>query len=69
MGAESHNFPVNNGGYTTEVEIHDGPYNVIKNWNYIGLVDAIQNSEGKCWTKKVNISYLVNLNHCHWLFT
>ena len=27
---------INNGGYTIEVEIHDGPahnnYNVIKNW-------------------------------------
>ena len=29
-------FQVNNGGYTIEVEIHDGPahnnYNIIKNW-------------------------------------
>lgn len=25
-------FLINNGGYTIEVEIHDGPYNVIKNW-------------------------------------
>ncbi|KAL4364730.1 hypothetical protein AHAS_Ahas07G0035300 [Arachis hypogaea] len=33
--------------------IHDGPYNVIKNWNYTGLVDAIHNGEGKCWTAKV----------------
>ncbi|KAI4324515.1 hypothetical protein MLD38_029999 [Melastoma candidum] len=46
-------FLINNGGYTIEVEIHDGPYNVIKNWNYTGLVDAIHNGEGKCWTKKV----------------
>ncbi|KAK2631936.1 hypothetical protein EUGRSUZ_L02239 [Eucalyptus grandis] len=36
-----------------EVEIHDGPYNVIKKWNYTGLVDAIHNGEGKCWTAKV----------------
>ncbi|PPS07092.1 hypothetical protein GOBAR_AA13551 [Gossypium barbadense] len=35
------------------LEIHDGPYNVIKNWNYIALVDAIHNVEGKCWTTKV----------------
>ncbi|KAG8374586.1 hypothetical protein BUALT_Bualt10G0010800 [Buddleja alternifolia] len=27
-------FLINNGGYTIEVEIHDGPYNVIKNWDY-----------------------------------
>lgn len=46
-------FLINNGGYTIEVEIHDGPYNVIKNWNYTGLVDAIHNGEGKCWTTKV----------------
>ncbi|KAL0719784.1 hypothetical protein Bca4012_069108 [Brassica carinata] len=46
-------FLVNNGGYTIEVEIHDGPYNVIKNWNYAGFVDAIHNGEGKCWTTKV----------------
>jgi pyruvate decarboxylase len=47
-------FLINNGGYTIEVEIHDGPYNVIKNWNYTGLVDAIHNGEGKCWTTKVS---------------
>uniref|UniRef100_A0A1J3FRN8 pyruvate decarboxylase n=1 Tax=Noccaea caerulescens TaxID=107243 RepID=A0A1J3FRN8_NOCCA len=46
-------FIVNNGGYTIEVEIHDGPYNVIKNWDYTGFVDAIHNGEGKCWTAKV----------------
>ncbi|CAK9321088.1 unnamed protein product [Citrullus colocynthis] len=46
-------FLINNGGYTIEVEIHDGPYNVIKNWNYTGLVNAIHNGEGKCWTVKV----------------
>ncbi|XP_074586381.1 pyruvate decarboxylase 2 [Curcuma longa] len=46
-------FLINNGGYTIEVEIHDGPYNVIKNWNYTALVDAIHNGEGNCWTAKV----------------
>nr|AAX33299.1 pyruvate decarboxylase 2 [Petunia x hybrida] len=46
-------FLINNGGYTIEVEIHDGPYNVIKNWNYTGLVEAIHNGEGNCWTQKV----------------
>ncbi|RWR81339.1 pyruvate decarboxylase 2 [Cinnamomum micranthum f. kanehirae] len=46
-------FLINNGGYTIEVEIHDGPYNVIKNWNYTAFVDAIHNGEGKCWTAKV----------------
>jgi len=51
-------FLINNGGYTIEVEIHDGPYNVIKNWNYTGLVDAIHNGEGKCWTVKVFFLYI-----------
>ena len=30
-------FLINNGGYTIEVEIHDGPYNNIKNWDYAGF--------------------------------
>ena len=54
-GQKSIIFLINNGGYTIEVEIHDGPYNVIKNWNYTGLVDAIHNGEGNCWTKKVRM--------------
>ncbi|EEF39845.1 pyruvate decarboxylase 1 [Ricinus communis] len=53
-GQRSIIFLINNGGYTIEVEIHDGPYNVIKNWNYTGLVNAIHNGEGKCWTAKVH---------------
>lgn len=39
-------FLFNNGGYTIEVEIHDGPYNMINNWNYAGLVDVF-NTDGK----------------------
>jgi len=39
-GAKPIVFLINNGGYTIEVEIHDGPYNAIKNWNYAGLVDV-----------------------------
>ncbi|XP_024981015.1 pyruvate decarboxylase 2-like [Cynara cardunculus var. scolymus] len=46
-------FLINNGGYTIEVEIHDGPYNVIKNWNYTGVVEAFNNEDGKLWTAKV----------------
>ncbi|KAL3651363.1 Pyruvate decarboxylase 2 [Castilleja foliolosa] len=37
-------FLINDGGYMIEVEIPDGPYNVIKNWNYTDLVDAIHNT-------------------------
>jgi TPP-dependent 2-oxoacid decarboxylase len=40
-------FLINNGGYTIEVEIHDGPYNVIKNWDYAGLVDVFNAGDGK----------------------
>lgn len=38
-------FLMNNGGYTIEVEIHDGPYNVIQNWNYAALM-AVFNGKG-----------------------
>lgn len=57
-------FLINNGGYTIEVEIHDGPYNVIKNWDYTALVDAIHNGQGKCWTAKVYLIlfYLITSN-------
>ncbi|WP_310620080.1 thiamine pyrophosphate-binding protein [Flexibacterium corallicola] len=40
-------FLVNNGGYTIEVEIHDGSYNVIKNWNYAKLVDVFSAEDGQ----------------------
>lgn len=46
-------FLINNGGYTIEVEIHDGPYNVIKNWNYVAMIQAIHNGEGNVWATKV----------------
>ena len=36
-------FLINDGGYTIEVEIHGGPYNVIKSWNHLGLLDTFYN--------------------------
>ena len=39
-------FLINNHGYTIEVEIHDGPYNNIKNWDYAGLVQAFNAEDG-----------------------
>ena len=78
-GQKSIIFLINNGGYTIEVEIHDGPYNVTKNWNYTALVDAIHDGEGKCWTAKVctetqniyfgHLIYLIeNITYClHYL--
>jgi pyruvate decarboxylase len=38
---------VNNKGYTIEVEIHDGPYNRIKNWDYALLIQAFNSSDGQ----------------------
>jgi pyruvate decarboxylase len=40
-------FLVNNRGYTIEVEIHDGPYNNIKNWDYAGLVQVFNAEDGR----------------------
>jgi pyruvate decarboxylase len=53
-------FLINNGGYTIEVEIHDGPYNVIKNWSYTGLVEAFTNGEGQVWTTKVSVAWMLS---------
>jgi pyruvate decarboxylase len=39
-------FLMNNRGYTAEVEIHDGPYNDIKNWNYAGIMEVFNAGEG-----------------------
>ncbi|MBV8322210.1 MAG: hypothetical protein JO049_16235 [Hyphomicrobiales bacterium] len=39
-------FVINNHGYTIEVEIHDGPYNNIKNWDYAGLIEAFNAEDG-----------------------
>jgi pyruvate decarboxylase len=39
-------FLINNLGYTIEVEIHDGPYNNIKNWDYAALVETFNAGDG-----------------------
>jgi pyruvate decarboxylase/indolepyruvate decarboxylase len=39
-------FLVNNRGYVIESEIHDGPYNYIKNWDYAGLMAAWNAEDG-----------------------
>ncbi|KAI3428523.1 hypothetical protein D9Q98_007346 [Chlorella vulgaris] len=46
-------FLINNGGYTIEVEIHDGPYNVIKNWDYVKFVEAMHNDQGRLYATRV----------------
>jgi pyruvate decarboxylase len=40
-------FLMNNHGYTIEVEIHDGPYNNVKNWDYAGLIKAFNAQDGR----------------------
>ncbi|ROW05179.1 hypothetical protein VSDG_00595 [Cytospora chrysosperma] len=37
---------INNRGYTIEVEIHDGSYNKIKNWDYALLMQAFNSTDG-----------------------
>ncbi|GJM15819.1 MAG: pyruvate decarboxylase [Thermodesulfobacteriota bacterium] len=46
-------FLLNNGGYTIEVEIHDGPYNNIQNWDYAGIVDVFNAGGGNGWSTRV----------------
>ncbi len=46
-------FLINNGGYTIEVEIHDGPYNTINNWQYSRLVEVFNGSGANGWGCRV----------------
>ena len=46
-------FILNNGGYTIEVEIHDGPYNVINNWNYAKLLEVFDPPGQRTWSTQV----------------
>eukprot|EP00741_Cyanophora_paradoxa_P012582 tig00020614_g12158.t1 len=47
-------FLLNNRGYTIEVEIHDGPYNNIKNWDYVKLIQTFAAGEGNVFTTRVD---------------
>lgn len=46
-GQEIMIFLYNNRGYVVESEIHDGPYNYYKNWDYAGLIDVFNAEDGK----------------------
>jgi indolepyruvate decarboxylase len=35
-------FLLNNGAYTIEVMIHDGPYNKLQNWDYAAMVETLK---------------------------
>lgn len=54
-------FLINNGGYTIEVEIHDGPYNNIQGWDYSGLVQCFDNHQGNVFSTKVRAKQLSSL--------
>ncbi len=49
-------FLMNNACYTIEVQIHDGPYNVINNWRYAELVNVFrgEQSNAKSFIVKTN---------------
>jgi pyruvate decarboxylase len=54
-------FLMNNAAYTIEVQIHDGPYNVINNWHYAELVRVFNGDANKAVSFKVNtFSELLN---------
>ena len=40
-------FLVNNRGYVIESEIHEGPYNYFKNWDYAGLLSIFNAEKGR----------------------
>ncbi len=40
-------FLVNNRGYVIESEIHEGPYNYFKNWDYAGLLTVFNADSGR----------------------
>ncbi|MED7819766.1 MULTISPECIES: alpha-keto acid decarboxylase family protein [unclassified Francisella] len=46
-------FLLNNKSYNVEVQIHDGEYNYINNWDYKGFADSLK-GYGKCWSVKVD---------------
>ena len=61
-------FLINNGGYTIEVEIHDGPYNNIQNWDYSGLVQCYDNHEGNVYSTKVGMVQCCACLSTYWLW-
>jgi pyruvate decarboxylase len=46
-GQEPLIFLVNNRGYVIESEIHEGPYNYFKNWDYAGLLSVFNAEKGR----------------------
>jgi pyruvate decarboxylase len=46
-GQETLIYLVNNRGYVIESEIHEGPYNYFKNWDYAGLLSVFNAEAGR----------------------
>ncbi|CAK9837008.1 pyruvate decarboxylase [Schizosaccharomyces pombe] len=40
-------FLLNNRGYTIEIQIHDGPYNRIQNWDFAAFCESLNGETGK----------------------
>ena len=46
-------FVINNAAYTVEVELHDGPYNVLRPWNYARFAEALDDDQGSVHAVRV----------------
>ena len=44
---------MNNGAYSIEVQIHDGPYNVLNPWHYAQLVEVFNGASCQALSFKV----------------
>lgn len=42
-------FLMNNGSYAIEVEIHNGPYNILNDWKYANLVETLNVKKSSAW--------------------
>ena len=40
-------------GYTIQRQIRSGPYNLIHNWNYVKLVESLDNGANASWAARV----------------
>lgn len=49
-------FLMNNASYTIEVQIHDGPYNIINNWHYKDLVQVFNGESAGAKSFRVSTS-------------
>jgi pyruvate decarboxylase len=55
---------MSNHGYTIEVEIHDAPYNDIKNLDYAGLIQTFNADDGQGKGLRATIREIVARKRC-----